>query len=89
MNTPELNAPATEVVGRYLEGLQAHITAAIAALDGGMFLTDAWQKPVGEPLQGRGITQILEGSAMFERAGCGFSKVSGPALPPSATQHRP
>ena len=26
---------------------------------------------------------------MFERAGCGFSHVRGPRLPPSATQHRP
>ena len=26
---------------------------------------------------------------MFERAGCGFSHVRGPQLPPSATQHRP
>jgi hypothetical protein len=27
--------------------------------------------------------------AVFERAGCGFSHVRGPRLPPSATQHRP
>jgi coproporphyrinogen III oxidase len=40
-------------------------------------------------LQGQGITQILEGGAVFERAGCGFSHVTGPRLPPSATQHRP
>jgi len=26
---------------------------------------------------------------VFERAGCGFSHVTGPRLPPSATQHRP
>jgi coproporphyrinogen III oxidase len=26
---------------------------------------------------------------VFERAGCGFSHVRGPKLPPSATQHRP
>jgi len=26
---------------------------------------------------------------VFERAGCGFSHVRGPRLPPSATQHRP
>lgn len=79
----------TEVVGDYLRGLQASITGAIAQLDGGAFLTDPWKKPAGEPLQGRGITQILEGGAVFERAGCGFSHVTGPRLPPSATQHRP
>ena len=79
----------TQVVGDYLRGLQSRITGAIAELDGGSFLTDAWEKPAGEMLQGRGITQILEGGAVFERAGCGFSHVSGPKLPPSATQHRP
>ncbi|MDD2920327.1 oxygen-dependent coproporphyrinogen oxidase [Rhodoferax sp.] len=86
MTTKRLPA---EVVGDYLRGLQASITGAIAELDGKAFLTDAWQKPAGEMLQGRGITQILEGGAIFERAGCGFSHVSGPKLPPSATQHRP
>ena len=76
-------------VSAYLRGLQARITGAIAQLDGATFLTDPWQKPAGETLQGQGITQILEGGAVFERAGCGFSHVTGPKLPPSATQHRP
>jgi len=80
---------ASVVVGQYLQGLQARITSAISAVDGTPFLVDAWQKPAGEVLQGRGITQILEGGHVFERAGCGFSHVSGPRLPPSATQHRP
>jgi coproporphyrinogen III oxidase len=69
--------------------LQASITSAIAEIDGTAFLTDAWAKPAGETLQGNGITQILEGGPVFERAGCGFSHVRGPKLPPSATQHRP
>ncbi|MDD5031361.1 MAG: oxygen-dependent coproporphyrinogen oxidase [Rhodoferax sp.] len=76
-------------VSQYLRGLQRRITQAVAELDGNSFLTDVWEKDPGEPLQGRGITQILEGGAVFERAGCGFSHVSGPKLPPSATQHRP
>ncbi len=74
----------------YLTGLQARITDAIEALDGeAKFLADAWKKPEGERLQGEGLTKILEGGAVFERAGCGFSHVRGPQLPPSATQHRP
>lgn len=77
------------LVRSYLTGLQARITGAISEMDGKTFLTDAWEKPPGEPLQGSGITQILEGGAVFERAGCGFSHVRGPKLPPSATQHRP
>jgi coproporphyrinogen III oxidase len=87
MNT----APATGTlaVRDYLLGLQSRITSSIAGVDGGSFLTDAWEKPAGETLQGSGITMILEGGAVFERAGCGFSHVRGPRLPPSATQHRP
>jgi len=73
----------------YLLGLQQRITSAIAEIDGRSFLSDAWEKAPGEPLQGNGVTQILEGGAVFERAGCGFSHVSGPKLPPPATQHRP
>ncbi len=89
MTPPSAPTSRSEAVGGYLQGLQRRITTAIAALDGSPFLTDAWQKAAGEPLQGHGSTQILEGGALFERAGCGFSKVSGPKLPPSATQHRP
>jgi coproporphyrinogen III oxidase len=73
----------------YLRGLQDTITAQIAAIDGSQFRSDAWAKAADEPLQGEGITRILENGAVFERAGCGFSHVRGPKLPPSATQHRP
>ncbi len=73
----------------YLQRLQAGITSAIAEVDGGKFQVDTWEKAAHEPLQGSGITQILEGGAVFERAGCGFSQVRGAKLPPSATQNRP
>ena len=76
-------------VRRYLMDLQARITRAISELDGKAFLVDAWQKPPTEPLQGDGVTMILEEGDVFERAGCGFSHVRGPHLPASATQHRP
>ena len=80
----------TEIaVSRYLRDLQGEITSAIAGVDGGAFLSDAWEKAPGEALQGWGLTQILEAGDVFERAGCGFSHVRGPRLPPSATQHRP
>ena len=80
---------SVSLVRQFLLGLQDRITSHIAALDGTPFLSDAWEKPAGEPLQGSGITRILENGAVFERAGCGFSHVTGPRLPPSATQHRP
>ena len=76
-------------VRQYLLGLQSSITQALTDIDGRPFLVDHWTKPAGEKLQGSGVTQILEGGPIFERAGCGFSHVSGPQLPPSATQHRP
>jgi coproporphyrinogen III oxidase len=79
----------TQRVRDHLVNLQDRITSTIAVVDGGSFVVDRWKKPAGERLQGSGITQILEDGAVFERAGCGFSHVTGPALPPSATQHRP
>jgi coproporphyrinogen III oxidase len=86
MNNTSNNVTA---VRSYLEGLQQRITDAITAIDGGSFLADALHKEPGEALQGEGLTKILENGRVFERAGCGFSHVRGPRLPPSATQHRP
>ena len=76
-------------VRRWLVCLQQRICAAISEIDGTAFLSDAWEKDAAEPLQGSGLTNILERGPVFERAGCGFSDVRGPRLPPSATQHRP
>ena len=73
----------------WLVGLQRRITDAISEVDGQAFRADAWKKEPGEALQGEGVTMILEEGGVFERAGCGFSHVRGPKLPPSATQHRP
>lgn len=78
-----------DTVRAYLLGLQLRITSAFAEADGASFRSDPWKKDPGEPLQGDGITMILEGGKVFERAGCGFSHVTGPRLPPSATQNRP
>jgi coproporphyrinogen III oxidase len=89
MTSTETGTFSSTTVREYLIGLQTRITDAIAEIDGGKFLVDPWEKPAGEILQGNGITKILEDGAVFERAGCGFSHVRGPKLPPSATQHRP
>jgi coproporphyrinogen III oxidase len=78
-----------QIVREYLIKLQSQITQALFEVDGTPFVVDPWKKPEGEMLQGDGITQIVEGGPVFERAGCGFSHVTGPKLPPSATQHRP
>lgn len=87
MQTPPGVEPAE--VGDYLRGLQKNIVAAVEAADGGRCVRDEWHKDPGEVLQGSGLTCILEGGVLFERAGCGFSQVRGSKLPPSATQHRP
>lgn len=76
-------------VRHWLTGLQQRITQGIAEVDGHAFRSDAWTKEPGEPLQGEGVTMILEDGGVFERAGCGFSHVRGTRLPSSATQHRP
>ena len=76
-------------VRAWLQGLQQSITGAVSEVDGQAFAADTWKKDPGEPLQGDGVTMILEGGKVFERAGCGFSHVTGPRLPPSATQNRP
>ena len=91
--TPAFNTESTVAqVRQYLVGLQARIIGALEAIEGpegARAVVDPWHKSAGELLQGDGITQIIEGGRVFERAGCGFSHVRGPQLPPSATQHRP
>jgi coproporphyrinogen III oxidase len=75
-------------VRAYLLGLQERIVAALEAEGGDAFVRDAWQRPAGGKLEGDGISRLVEGGALLERGGCGFSHVRGAALPVSATQHR-
>ncbi len=72
-------------VKTYLTGLQQTLVDRLTMLDGGVFLNDAWARPQG----GGGITRLLEGGELFERAGVGFSHVFGDTLPPSASAARP
>jgi coproporphyrinogen III oxidase len=80
MSTPDLHA-----VARYLLDLQEAICRALSAEDGMAFREDAWTRPEG----GGGRSRVLEGGALFEKAGVNFSHVTGASLPPSATAHRP
>jgi len=75
----------SHAVRDYLTGLQARIVERMEALDGGRFVRDEWQRPEG----GGGITRIVENGRLLERAGVGFSHVTGTRLPPSASAHRP
>ncbi len=81
--------PTSEQLYDYFTNLQNTIVTALEAVDGATFTRDAWQKEVDSPLQGNGVTAILEGGHVFERAGVAFSKVSGKSLPQSASSHRP
>lgn len=80
--------PDSAAVRAWLTGLQTQIADALGAFDGTPLATDRWQREPGEKLRGGGCTRILEGGQFFERAGIGFSDVSGDALPPSATAAR-
>ncbi|MBL9219341.1 MAG: oxygen-dependent coproporphyrinogen oxidase [Opitutaceae bacterium] len=78
---PDLNA-----VSSYLLALQDSICAALERADGGgKFREDRWSRPEG----GGGRSRVMENGAVFEKAGVGFSHVTGKSLPPSATAHRP
>jgi coproporphyrinogen III oxidase len=73
----------------FFTDLQQRIMREVVRLDGKQPERDPWHKEPGDMLQGDGLTMIVEDGPVFERAGCGFSHVKGPRLPPSATQHRP
>jgi coproporphyrinogen III oxidase len=81
-----MNTPA---VRDYLLGLQRRIIETAEAEDGKAFVSDGWTREPGGPLEGDGLSRLVEEGNLFERAGCNFSHVKGRSLPPSATQHRP
>jgi coproporphyrinogen III oxidase len=74
-----------DAVRDWLTGLQERIVARFEALDGGTFMREAWTRPEG----GGGVSRLIEGGVVFERAGVNFSDVRGTALPPSASAARP
>lgn len=59
---------------KFFSELQADICNALAEVDGaGQFTRDAWQRPGG----GGGVSRVLEGGALFEKAGVSWSSVDG------------
>jgi coproporphyrinogen III oxidase len=74
-----------DAVRDWLTGLQESIVARLESLDGGTFAREAWTRPEG----GGGVSRLIEGGVVFERAGVNFSDVRGAALPPSASAARP
>lgn len=78
--------PDPTAVRNYLQHLQEKLCAGLQAEDGGArFGDDSWVRPEG----GGGRSRVLTDGKVFEKAGVGFSHVTGAALPPSASAHRP
>lgn len=73
------------LVKNYLIDLQLKLVEALQLVDGKNFLVDSWQRKEG----GGGTTSILENGNVFERAGIGYSFVTGSKLPKSATNLHP
>jgi coproporphyrinogen III oxidase len=70
---------------KFFQDLQGDICRALADADGGTdFTTDAWQRPGG----GGGVARVLEGGALFEKAGVNWSNVDG-ELPAELAEHMP
>jgi coproporphyrinogen III oxidase len=78
--------PDLDAVRKYFLSLQDSVCDGLESEDGvGRFSEEIWTRPEG----GGGRTRILAEGAVFEKAGVGFSHVSGQALPPAATARRP
>jgi coproporphyrinogen III oxidase len=59
---------------KFFSELQTDICRALAEVDGAAtFTADAWQRPGG----GGGVARVLEGGALFEKAGVNWSSVDG------------
>ncbi|CUA81882.1 MULTISPECIES: oxygen-dependent coproporphyrinogen oxidase [Gulbenkiania] len=81
-----MQTPDTARVQDFLTDLQDRICHALEEADGQRrFTEERWTRPGG----GGGRSRVLAQGAVFEQAGVNFSHVTGDALPPSATAHRP
>ncbi|MBV8761094.1 MAG: oxygen-dependent coproporphyrinogen oxidase [Deltaproteobacteria bacterium] len=70
---------------KFFHELQTDICRSLAELDAAKdFGADAWQRPGG----GGGVARVLEGGAVFEKAGVNWSNVEGD-LPADLASHMP
>ena len=87
--TPSKCLPPTDAktrVSQFMRQLQDDITQKLEQVDGtGKFKEDHWQRAEG----GGGRSRIMTEGSIFEKAGVGFSEVSGDELPPSILAQRP
>jgi coproporphyrinogen III oxidase len=74
-----------DLAAKFFSELQGELCRALADVDGGSeFGADAWQRPGG----GGGVARVLEGGAVFEKAGVNWSNVDG-ELPDEVAAHMP
>ncbi|MDH3527771.1 MAG: coproporphyrinogen III oxidase, partial [Gammaproteobacteria bacterium] len=86
MSIQTISAEHVGQVRDYLINLQDIVCEAFEKLDDdSRFSEDEWTREEG----GGGRSRVLEGGAVFEKAGINFSHVHGSELPPSATASRP
>ncbi len=80
--------PGTDLFDRaasFFSELQSELCRTLADADtGAAFNSDAWQRPGG----GGGVARVLEGGAVFEKAGVNWSNVDG-ELPEDVAAHMP
>ena len=83
-------------VEAYLRGLQDRLCQELAAADGeAAFTEEIWRRAdavageSGAAIGGGGVSRVMKEGRVFEQAGVGYSDVSGAALPPAASAHRP
>jgi coproporphyrinogen III oxidase len=74
-----------ERAAKFYAELQTELCRVLAEADGGAdFSSDAWQRPGG----GGGVARVLEGGALFEKAGVNWSSVEG-ELPAEISEQMP
>lgn len=74
-----------ERAAKFYAELQSELCRVLADTDGASdFSSDAWQRPGG----GGGVARVLEGGALFEKAGVNWSSVDG-ELPADIAEHMP
>ena len=75
-----------EQVVAWLQGLQDRICKQLQSVEAQTtFVEDLWSHGAG----GGGRSRVMQGGAIFEKAGVGFSHVKGAEMPAAATAKRP
>jgi coproporphyrinogen III oxidase len=73
-----MSEPQKDQIAKVYEDIQTHICSEIEKTDGrGIFAKDRWKREGG----GGGLTRILEGGEVLEKAGVNFSSVEGDLSP--------